>query len=454
MKIIIIGAGKVGFSLAQTLTEKGYDVTVIEKDRDRVMRISDYLDVQAICANGAQLSVLEDAGVGEADILIAVTARDEINMMACFLGKSAGVKMTVARVRQPVYAELTASERQRQLGIDLIINPEQFAAEEIANLILYPEAHDVQYYADNRVLMLGLKLTSDLPVIGKNLIEIQFPRPCVAVTIIREDEIIIPRGDTRLLAGDEIYVAAATIDMPEIEKYLGIKHTTINNIAIFGGHLLGYYLALVFENKIRNYNVKLFEEEEARCKVLSERLHNTMIIKAAGTDANIMEDENISEMDIVTTVYDDDRENVMVSMIAKSAGAKKIITQMRRSDYVQMIEKFGIDKAVSPRSLMTTAILCFINRGRILNLKMLQADKAQMNEIVIPEKSRLSGKALKDIRLPLSSIVAVIVRGDQLIIPKGDDILLPLDRVLVFALTEEIKYVIDYLTKDKEKDEN
>lgn len=448
MQSIVIGAGKVGFSIAATFSAKDHEVTLIEKNKSRLMNVAEYLDVRTVYGYGNQISDLMDAGADTADLLIAATECDEVNIMSCFLAKKLGAKKTVARIRQPLYATWD-KKMMEELGIDLIINPEEYAAEEISQLILYPEAHDVQYYAGGKVLMLGLKINQNFTILNKSLKDINFPKPCVVVAVIRDGNVIIPRGNTVLLDHDEIYFVSATEHMSAIEKFIGSPHKKINDIAIFGGELIGYYLANIFENKIRNFNVKLFENDETRCQELAEKLPHTMIIKGCGTDMNIMEDENISEMDMVVVLTDDDHTNVMVSMIAKNSGAKKIIAQIRRSDYVNMIEEFGIDKAISPRTLMTSSILRFINRGKILHLKMLHDDMAQMNEIIISPESRHHGKALKDMRIPESCVVAIIVRDRDIIIPKGDDKIFTGDRVIVLAQTDRIKEAVDYLTEEK-----
>lgn len=448
MQSIVIGAGKVGFSIASTFSAKDHEVTLVEKNKYRLMNVAEYLDVRTVYGYGNQISDLLDAGADTADLIIAATECDEVNMMSCFLAKKLGTKKAVARIRQPIYTTWD-DKMMEELGIDLIINPEEFAAEEISQLILYPEAHDVQYYAKGRVLMLGLKITQNFTILNKPLKDICFPKPCVVVAIIRDGDVIIPRGNAVIKERDEIYFVAATENMSAIEKYIGSPHKKINNIAIFGGELIGYYLANIFENKIRNFNVKLFENDEARCQELAEKLPHTMIIKGCGTDVNIMEDENISEMDMVVVLTDDDHTNVMVSMIAKNSGAKKIIAQIRRSDYVNMIEEFGIDKAISPRTLMTSSILRFINRGKILHLKMLHDDMAQMNEIIIPPNSRHHGKPLKAMWIPESCVVAIIVRDRDIIIPKGDDKIYSGDRVIVLAQTDRIKEAVDYLTEEK-----
>lgn len=445
MKVIIVGAGKVGFSIAETLSNKDIDVVVIDTDQERLTTVQEYLDVQVLVGNGAAMSVLEKAGIAGSDLLIAVTELDEINMMTCFVGKSYGVKSTIARVRKQEYSELAQSERQEQLGIDLIINPELLASDELAKLVLHPEAHEVEYYFDNQVVMLGLKLDENSRIVGCPLKDIHFPHPCVVVGLIRGDKMIVPNGSTVILARDEIFLLSATKDMLELEIFMGVRKRAINNVAVFGGGLLAYYLCRNFEDKRRRINVKLFEENTALCQELDEELSRTTVINGSGRDMDLMEDENIADMDVVLAVNDDDETNVLISIIAKHVGARKVIAQIRRSDYVNMIESFGIDKAVSPRSLMVAAILRFINRGSVLNLKLLQSDMAQMNEFVLPAASKLANKALKNLRFPEQSIVGLIVRQGNIVIPNGEARLLPGDNLLTFSATETSQAVMDYI---------
>ena len=447
MKVIIVGAGKVGFSIAETLANKDIEVVVIDTDPERLQTVQEYLDVQVMLGNGAAMSVQEKAGIAGSDLLIAVTELDEINMMTCFVAKSYGVKSTIARVRKREYSELAKSERQEQLGIDLIINPELLAAQELGKLVLHPEAHEVEYYADGQVVMLGLKLEDDSKILNCRLRDVHFPHPCVVVGVIRGEQMIVPNGDTQILPKDEIFLLSDVKDMLSLEIFLGARKRAINNVAEFGGGLLSFYLCQIFESKHRRINVKLFEENPEICQDLNEALSRTVVINGSGRDMDLMEDENIADMDVVLAVNDDDEANVLISMIAKHVGARKVISQIRRSDYVNMIENFGIDKAVSPRSLMVAAILRFINRGSVLNLKLLQNDMAQMNECVLPKTSKLANKALKQLRFPEQSIVGLIVRNGDIIIPGGEVRLLPGDNLLTFSATASAQTVMDYLAQ-------
>ena len=258
MKVIIVGAGKVGFSIAETLSNKDIEVVVIDTDPERLQTVQEYLDVQVMLGNGAAMSVQEKAGIAGSDLLIAVTELDEINMMTCFVAKSYGVKSTIARVRKREYSELAKSERQEQLGIDLIINPELLAAQELGKLVLHPEAHEVEYYADGQVVMLGLKLEDDSKILNCRLRDVHFPHPCVVVGVIRGEQMIVPNGDTQILPKDEIFLLSDVKDMLSLEIFLGARKRAINNVAVFGGVLLSVYLCQIFLSKHRRMNVQLF----------------------------------------------------------------------------------------------------------------------------------------------------------------------------------------------------
>lgn len=445
MKCIILGAGKVGFSIAATLARENHDVIVVDIDGDRLDIISEALDVQVLEGNGAHPEILKEAEADKADLLVAVTAADEQNMVACFLAKSFGVKSTIARVREPGYARFGSCHEE--LGIDLIINPERVSAEEILKLIHYPEAKSVKFFADGEVQMLELKLGENSNVINMTLLEVNFPHPCIIVSIMRNGKVIVPSGRDMLEAGDTILVMTASKYFEEVEKYLGINHKEIEDIVIFGGDLQGYYLAELLENDTRKYNVKIIENDPNLCYSLAEELEHTLIINGGVADLQLMEDENVGAMDLSVALTDDDKENVLVSILARELGAKKTICQLRRSDYVPIIERVGIDKAISPRSLTAAAILRFISKGKLKSLSYIQDEQLHIAEIPIPEDGKIIGKALKNLKFPKGAIIGVIFRHGNVIIPNGESVVEEADILVVMCLTDVMSEVQDYLTR-------
>lgn len=439
MRIIIIGAGKVGFSLAQMLSYENHDVVVIEKKPLRQKIVEENLDVQTILGSGASTSVLEEAGVAEADLLIAVTEIDELNMISCLIAKQYGVKKTVARIRNPEYLENTKFSPTTSIGIDLVINPERVTAKMISKLIHVPEAINVEYYADGKVQLLELYIKKDSPVVNKSLIEINFPKPNLIVAILRDEKMIIPRGSDVLKSGDLIFVIAETKNMLAVEKVLGEKRTKVENVIILGGGRIGYYLAKLLEKK--PVSVKVIDKDLEVCRKISSELNDTLVLHGDGTDISLLEEEDTGKADMFIAVTNDDKVNLLVSLLAKHLGAKKTAAQIRRSDYVPLIEKVGIDVAVSPRMLTAGAILQFIRRGDIVSVTLLGSAKAEMIELVVPDSSKIVKKPLKKLKFPRHAIIGAIVRGNDVIVPTGDDFINPGDRVMVFALPEAIKKV-------------
>lgn len=441
MKSIIVGAGKVGFNITATLCRAGHEVTVIDCSRHRLENLEEYFDINTVEGNAARISTLNDADVQNTDLLIAVTDKDELNMIACFVAKSLGAERTVARVRDPDYSDFHNEERMTALGIDMMINPERVAALEISKLVNFPEAHYVGYYGDGKVLILELTLPSDYPHNGITLAELDFPAPCIIIGVERGDKFIIPRGDAAPVAGDTILLLAGTRDMRDIEHYLGVPTSQIKDVVIMGGDLCGYYVAKILEKQGRRFNIRLIEQDRERCEEMAEALTHTTLINGDNFNLQLFEDENIGEADAFIATSEDDRDNLFTCVLAKSLGAKKTIAQIRNGDFVHMVERAGIDTAISPRSLTADAILRFINRNKILALTRFEENSAQIIEFLLPPSAPACGKSLMELRFPQAAIVCMIIRGEEHIIPGGKDVILPGDRLIAFVMPEALREV-------------
>jgi len=439
MKAIIVGAGKVGYNIAQMLSYEGHDVTVIEIDEERLTAIEEHLDVQVINGNGASADLLRAAGVAEADLLAAVTERDELNMVACLIAKSQGVGRTIARVRNPEYVDFDQTTRKDALGIDLIINPEKVTAIEIAEMVTNAEAHDVEYFMEERVQLLELRMPEDAPVNGLELQQLDFSHPFLVVGILRNGKMIIPHGKDKILAGDSIFILGETKEMPAVGKIIGQKPTKIESVVILGGGRTGHYLAEQLAKK--HVSVKIIDKDLPQCKRIAQELSNCLVIYGDGTDLQLLEDENVGDTDLFVALSGDDKKNMLVSLLAKHLGAKKTIAQISRSDYAPLLEKVGIDRAISPRLLTAGAILRFLRKGKVVSITLIGEAKAQMTELIVPDNYPYAGKKLKEIKIPQGVIIAAIAREQQVIIPRGQDTILPGDRVLVCSLPQAVKKV-------------
>jgi len=452
MKCIIIGVGKVGYSLAANLCAEGHEITIIDTDRRRLDIMADHFNVNVVEGNAAKLSTLNEADISHTDLLIAVTEKDELNMVACFVAKNSGAKAAIARVRNPAYSDFADKGRMEALGIDMLINPERVSAREIVRLLDYPEAHHVGFYGNGSTLMMELRLPEDSPRLNMPLHQLEMPAPCVVVAIDRHGTLIIPKGNDVLQAGDEVLFLSYTEDMPQIEEYLGVKPHRPRNVVIFGGSLSGYYLAAALEDRVPHLNVKLIEADADRCRELAHDLSRTVIINGGGSDVALYEDENIGEADVFIAVTEDDKENLFACVLAKNMGADRTIAQMRGSEYGPVIEDVGVDKVVSPSRLTADRILRFIDRKRILSLTRFDDTSGQVAEYVIGEGARCVGKSIMELNFPKEALICMINRGDQHLIARGSDRLEAGDSVIVFSMPEAIDKVEKLLTVEGDKE--
>lgn len=440
MKAIIIGAGKVGFSIAQLLSDENHDVVVIEQDEERAQLVDQVLDVQVINGSGASWKVLESAGVRHANMVVAVTEIDELNMIACLLAKQYGVKTTVARVRNTEYVETPQFSPESLLGIDMIINPERVTALEIAKIVANPEALNVEYYSQGQVQMVELLVEEKSPLAGVRINTLDSSK-YVIVAITRKNRTIVPSGSDSIYAGDHIYVVANTHDMPEVLRSIGIKRHRVENVIILGGGRTGCYIAQILEKKRLPLNIKIIEKDPKRAREVSYLLKNALVINGDGSDLDLLESENVGRADIYIAVSNDDKLNLLSSLIARNLGVPKTIAKVKRSDIMPLMQQVGVDVVFSPRLLTAGAILKYIRRGDIISVTVLGEEHAEMIELVVQPKSIAADKELSKIRFPRGSVLGAIVREDAVIIPTGKSIIRAGDKLMVFTLPTSIHKV-------------
>ncbi len=438
MKVIIIGAGKVGFSMAQLLSTENHDVTIIEQSPQRQQVLEDMLDVQVIRGSGSSKSILESVGVQNADMFLAVTQFDELNMVACMLAKRYGAKTTVARVRNPEYIEIKEFSLNDLMGIDLIINPERVTAQEIAEIVKYPEAMNVDYYADGKVQLLELELTADSPLLDKEIKTLDTSVPYNIVSIIRNHTILVPSGSDVLKLGDHIHLMARTAEMKSVEKLLHFKSRKIEQVTILGGGRTGYYLAQILEQSQPSVNIKIIEKDINIAKTLSENLNHTLVIHGDGSDHQLLEEENIATSDIFVAVTNDDKINLLCALIARNLGVKKTVCQMKRTEALPLAEQIGIDTILSPRLLTAGALLKYMRVGNVISVTLFGEERAEMLELIAQPGAIAVNKELQRVKFPHGSMVGAVLRDHQAIIPDGNFKIKPYDRLIVFSLLKSI----------------
>lgn len=439
MKIIIVGAGKVGFVLAHMLSNENHDVTVVERDEDRMLTVEERLDVDTVLGSCTSTAILRKAGIADADMVLAVTERDELNIVSCFIAKSFGVKTTIARVRSPEFVDLDSETLKKSLGIDLIINPERVSAAQICKMLDYPDAINVDFYNKGRVLLLEFKILDSTVVVGKLLKDIKTHHAYLIVGIMRHGKMIIPNGNDTIMKNDRLFLITSTEHMEEVGHDFGQSRKKAKSIIIVGGETISYYLASELEK--RGLNIKIFEEDYEKCKILANTLNDSLIIHGNASDIQLLKDENIEDTDAYIALTDEDNFNILSAVIAKELGAKRTIVQLKMSDFMPIVDRIGIDQSFSPRLLAAGSILRYVRTSNVLSLTLLGDTSAHAIEIEAPKQSNILNVPLTELTFPENAILGTIMRNNEVIIPKGNDVILPGDRLIVITLPQTSKVV-------------
>lgn len=437
MKIIIIGAGKVGYTLAENLVVEDNDVTIIDKNIFAIEKIEDELDVMSFKGNGVSANVLLEAGIENTDLLIAVTGSDEVNMVCCLTAKKLGVRQTVARVRNPEYSD-ELSLIKDQLGLDFVINPEFAAAEEIARTLGFSSAINVERFASGRVRMVELKITDGLSIIGKKVSNMDkyTNYPVIIGIIIRGDEVIVPNGEEIIKEDDIIYVIGKSSNIYSFCKVCGKYPEKIKDVMIMGGGRIAYYLYKLLESM--NINVKIIEINTEKCYELSDVLPGALIINSDGTEEQVLLSENARNMDAFVAITGIDEQNLMSSLIAKKMGVKKIITKISRSNYINIVRELGIDSIISPKLITTNQILKYARGKALESLLKIAEGSVEILEFIVDANSSFANKQIKNIEIVKDTLIATIVRKNEVVIPHGNDVIKNGDRIIVITKQKNI----------------
>jgi trk system potassium uptake protein TrkA len=443
MNLIIVGAGEVGYHLAARLSQQKMDIAVIEKDEEKAARVIDTLDVQAIHGSGSSVETLKQAGIENADMLIAVTNSDEVNMISCLVASVQSKAITkIARIRNPEYNQSLGIIGENHLNIDLAINPEFELVNTLARLVEIPDATDVVEFAEGRVRITGIKVDPNSYVAGKklrNLTQENEQHDIIIAALFRGDKIIIPRGNDIIESNDLVYAVTESKKIAAVTNYFKEKARKINLIMILGGGDIAVELAQCLEKK--GITIKLIENDEERCEEIADILEKTIVLRGSGTDQELLEEENIKDVDVFIAISEDEQTNILVSLLAKRLGAKKVISLINNLSYTSLVSNIGVDTVVSPHLSAINRILQFIRKGKVLSVASFHEESAEAIEIVALDTSDLVNKPLRDIKFPRGAIIGAVVRDTEIIIPTGDTIILPGDRVIIFTLTSAIPSV-------------
>lgn len=437
MKVIIIGAGEVGYNVARTLCKEN-DVIIIEKNEEACNRAG-RLDVQILKGNGADVKLLNKANIKKAELIVAVTGADEINIVACMASKLLNARVkTIARVSNPDYIDRPVSVRE-SVGIDAMICPELSLASEINQILSIPEAIYVEDFVSGKVKMMEFKVGESNPLIGKELAESNLPECCIMAAIFRGSELMIPHGDDIIMKNDRVVLVGNPEALGKTKGLFTENEKSSGKIAIVGGGEVGYYLTKLLSKS--DFKLTLVELDKEKSETLARELRNVLVLNGDGTDINLMKEENIGSMDALIAVTNSDEKNLLCSLLAKRLGTKKVIARTDRTDYAELFEMVGVDIALSPIQATVNEVLKFTMGTGIQSLVTVEGEKGKFIELIAKEKSKIINKKLKDARFPRGSIVSAIVRDKEVIIPGGEHMILPDDRVVVFALPSALPEV-------------
>lgn len=434
MRIVIVGAGKLGFDLARVLSQDEHDIIVIDKDSEALGPIADNFDVMTVVGNGASVKILEDVQAKTADILLAVTDNDELNIIACMLAKKLGVRTTAARVRNPDYSPTLPSVLSyTSFGIDLIINPEYLAAQEIFRLIEVPTATGIEYFAGGRLSMISIKVAEEMEIAGKRIADLNLEKYTI-VAVIRKEQVIIPNGNTQLMVNDKLYVLGKTAGFHNLNGLMKLKKPKFKQIIIAGGGLITRYLVYLLRTKKNLPVIKVIEPSEEKCRHLSADLEGCQIICADATKMEILDDENLGEADIFISLTGSDNSNLVACMLAKKREVNEIICEVSREDYIPLAESLGITAAITPRLLTVSTVLKLMRKKNVISVNLLNTGEAEMLELEAEPDSPITKSYLRNLKIPAGVVIGSITQKGNILVPRGDTLIQPGDRAIVFAL--------------------
>ncbi|MBQ9442116.1 MAG: Trk system potassium transporter TrkA [Selenomonadaceae bacterium] len=449
MRVVIVGAGKLGYTIAELLSNEQIEVVVVDKDEAQLTAVKENLDVMTINKNAANPITLDDPDINGADVLIAVATSDEVNMVTCILAKNHGIKHTIARIRDMQFMGEAGEYMKKNFDIDLIINPEVIAANEIYRILMTPAALNVDDFAGGKIRLFEAKIRKHSKFANIPFKELKLPEGVLAGLIHRDHRMIIPHGNDSLQIHDNAYF----IGFPEaIEKFSTnfVQQNTrpLERVMIIGAGRIARSLAVRL-NEL-GISVKVIEKDRERCEQMAELLSgDSLAIHGDGTNVGLLTEEGIASADVIVCLTEDDRLNLMMGLLSKHLGAKKTVVRVYRTEYMELIEKVGVDVVISARLLSASEVLAFVRRGGVTRVSILEGAKAEAVEVIVQKGAKVAEKKLMEVDLPKSCLVCACVRKNRALIPNGNTILLPGDKIILFCLRGSVKEVVSWFTKEK-----
>jgi len=449
VKILILGAGQVGSTVAESLVSEANDITIVDMDAEKLHQLQDRLDLRTLVGNAAHPSVLEQAGIVDTDMLLAVTQSDEVNMVACKLAASLyNTPTRIARIRSGDFLARPEVFNKDNFSVDFSICPEQILTDYIAKLIEFPEALQVQQFSQGKASLVAVRAFQGGPLVGNPLNFLRSHMPQIetrVAAIYRKDGPLIPEGSTIVEDGDEIFFIAATDHIRHVLKEMRRMDKPAKRVMIVGGGNIGFRLAKTLE---KDYQVKLIEYNKKSCQKLAEELASTLVLNGDGTDEKLLNQEHIEDVDVFCALTNDDENNIMSALLAKQGGAGKVIALINRSAYVDLLQGGKIDIALSPAHVTIGSLLAYVRHGDVAAVHSLRRGAAEVLELVAHgdrESSRVVDRRIDEIDLPIGATIGAIVRDGKVIMGHHDTIIEADDHVIVFVIDKKMVKKVEKL---------
>lgn len=435
MNIIVIGCGTIGKSIIHHVSSEGHNITIIDNDRNRVESLIEKYDCLGIVGNGASLEIQEEAKVQDADMVISVTDSDELNILACMVAKKLGTSSTIARVRNPEYRKQSIIMKE-ELGLSMIINPEQETAEEIFKIIEFPSISKMEQFAKGRVNLIELPVNKATGLVGQTLYSMSkiIKTKVLVCAVVRGEKVIIPKGNFKFEDGDRIHVTADANSLSTFLKELSIIKTPIKNVLIIGGGKISYYLA---QRLNKHFNIKIIENNVKRAEELAEQLENCTIINGDGTSHDLLLEEGIKHSDAVIALTNVDEENIIVSLYAQKLGITKVIAKVKRDSLINMMSDLGLNNVITPKEIVANKIISYLRavsnkRGsNVITLYKLVNNHVEALEFLAKKREKYIDVPLRDLKIKDNCLIGCIIRNNKVIIPNGNDYISLNDSVLI-----------------------
>ena len=449
MRVVIVGAGKLGYTIAELLSNEQIEVVVVDQDENQLTAVKENLDVMTINKSGSNPITLNDPDISGADIFIAVTATDEINMVACVLAKKHGIRHTIARIRDMQFMGEAREYLKKNFDIDLLLNPELIAAQEIYRILMTPAALNVDDFAGGKVRLFEAKIDKHSKWINIPLKNMKLPEGVLAGLIHRDHRMIIPHGDDFFQDHDSAYFIGFPESIQTLsESFVQRNSRPLKRVLIIGAGRITRALAV--QLNAAGVSVKVIEKDRRKCEEIAAILQSGSIaIHGDGTNVDLLAEEGVASADVMVCLTEDDWLNLMMALLAKHMGAKKTVVRVYRTEYADLIEKVGVDVVISARLLSASEVLAFVRRGGVARVSILEGAKAEAVEVIVQKNTRVEGKKLMDVRLPKSCLVCAYVRNNKAAIPNGHTILLAGDRIILFCLRGAAPEVVPWFTNEQ-----